>query len=352
MAKQSGSGTETQGRLTPPNRVPQHDVAVDVAPVHASVRSPRGATRLRLIAVAVVLAAGAVVLRSWVGGPGAGFPEAVEGLQVHTVTEVLTLREEGADSGARVAVRGYWSDGSTPHSCVPPTEPPGDLELYCRDGEAGITELNELIFYVHNGRAVVATGPRLTPWIDPGLARAAELATSADQFPRAPIPITVVGHFDDPRAAACRPEARAVCADRLVVDVIAYFAPSAAVELAPLPAATAPPDALFAAAACSENGEFSFVGWTTTKDLQLPFERSGRVFAMVTSSVVLLGGPEWNDDPAGSDHKFRIWGRRICLAQVVEVMEFGFVPDTAYVEWDDGLVTPGVELTRPEGATR
>ena len=78
-----------------------------------------------------------------------------------------------------------------------------------------------------------------------------------------------LGHFDDPLAADCSPEARQICLDRLVVDKIAYFAPDRAVapSLEPtsspvptptavetpantsMPTTTAPTDA--ATAACS-----------------------------------------------------------------------------------------------------
>jgi hypothetical protein len=43
---------------------------------------------------------------------------------------------------------------------------PGDLEIYCHDGEYGITERNEpAVVLTKDFRLVPATGPMLTPWI-------------------------------------------------------------------------------------------------------------------------------------------------------------------------------------------
>ncbi|MEX2546385.1 MAG: hypothetical protein WD830_01190 [Chloroflexota bacterium] len=150
-------------------------------------------------------------------------PATVDGLPLLRVGDVIAARAAGGLRGARVAVYGYWSDGSVGHSCAPPSEPTGELELYCHDGEWGITELQEAIVVVDNSGGVTpANGPHLTPFVPAAVSGADDLFRIAHvRMPGfAPVPITVVGHFDDPRAADCRPQSRQLCLDRLVVERI------------------------------------------------------------------------------------------------------------------------------------
>ena len=150
-------------------------------------------------------------------------PASVDGLPVFTVGDVLDARATGAVRGERVAVQGYWSDGSLPHSCAPPAEAPGELEMYCHDGEWGITEFKEAFVVVDDeGNVTPASGPHLTPYVPQDVAGADQLFRIAHvRMPGfAPVPITVIGHFEDPRAADCRAQARQLCLDRLVVERI------------------------------------------------------------------------------------------------------------------------------------
>jgi hypothetical protein len=280
----------------------------------------------------------------------AGLPTTVDGLPVMTVSEALAARADGGLADQPVAVAGYWSDGSSAHSCAAPDGPTGELEYYCHDGEFGITELDESIMAIdRHGYVTEAIGPHLTPWFPNDLDRLGELfglpIVNGQRYP--PVPIVVVGHFDDPRAADCRPAARQLCLDRLVVDRIAALdidvVPTPGVTPTPTPFPSPAPSGLFPPEWCGGDVPHSFVGWTTTAELQLPFEREGHVWAVVTAEPVLLGGEEWNDDPAGSGHKFRWWGRQICIAEEGDTsgMTFGSVPGTSYQEWDDGRHTPG-----------
>jgi len=280
----------------------------------------------------------------------AGLPTTVDGLTVMTVSEVLAARDGGGLRGEAVAVAGYWSGGIFPHSCPAPMGQPGELEIYCRDGEWGITELDERILsFDRNGYGTTAVGPALTPWFPNDLEGIDELygLPTINGQPYPPVPIVVVGHFDDPRAADCRAEARQLCLDRLVVDRIAAFdlaaVPTPGVSPTPTRFPSPAPSGLFGPEACAGDVPYSFVGWTTTAELRLPFEREGYVWAMVTVEPVLLSGsPEWFDDPNGSGHKYRPWGRWICLAQEGQPgsMEFGHVPGSGYWEWEDGRRTP------------
>jgi hypothetical protein len=152
-------------------------------------------------------------------------PPAFDGLPLMTVGEVLQGREDGELQGARVALMGFWSDASIGHGCAPPREPTGDLEIYCHDGEWGITELAEPIMTIAaSGEVTEPRGPHLTPFIPQGLDRAEELFHLNVRAPNfVPTPIVVIGHFDDPLAARCRPQARQLCLDRLVLERIAQL---------------------------------------------------------------------------------------------------------------------------------
>jgi hypothetical protein len=117
-----------------------------------------------------------------------------------------------------VPLRGFWSALGLAHSCAAPDGNPGELEIYCHENEFGITELNEPIAeHIGDGRVVFADGPHLTPWVQNELWR-----TLDDSLAR-PVPIVVVGHFDDPRAAECRAEAVQLCRERFVIDAILEY---------------------------------------------------------------------------------------------------------------------------------
>jgi hypothetical protein len=165
----------------------------------------------------------------------------IDGLPVLTVSEALAAHEDGSLPGGRVAMHGYWTNNPVVHGCVPMSTGIGELEIYCYDGEYGITELDEPIWLIDTRTGQVlhtAQGPHLTPYLPAGLEGAERLSLpmiNGQWYP--PVPIVVLGHFDDPRAVDCRPEARQLCRDRLVIDRIVEFDPGAV----PTPGVTAPP---------------------------------------------------------------------------------------------------------------
>jgi hypothetical protein len=111
-------------------------------------------------------------------------------------------------------------------SCPAPNGQVGELELYCSEGEYGITELDEPIERISpDGSATAARGPWLTPYLDHTVRGVQQLFRVPARLSDAalPIAIVVVGHFHDPRAAACRPQATDLCGRRLVVDRIVQF---------------------------------------------------------------------------------------------------------------------------------
>lgn len=210
-------------------------VGIDEPQVRGVDRNRRGRPWLLLPATAILMALAGLSLLI----PGSPPPTVVDGLPVLSVSEVLAQRAAGGLRDQPVAVGGYWSYTAIALSCAAPNGRPGALEIYCYDGLSGITERNEPIFLL--GRYVETTwqakGPHLTPYVPSGLAGGERLfgqpTNDGQQFP--PIPIVVVGHFDDRRAADCRPEARQLCLDRLVVDRIVYFNPGAASWAANIP---------------------------------------------------------------------------------------------------------------------
>lgn len=282
--------------------------------------------------------------------PAVPNPAVIDGLQVMTVSEVLAARSAGGLKIVAVAVGGYWTDGSIGHSCAFPVVIPGVLEIYCQDGEFGITELDEPVIVIdRRGSVTPPRGPALTPYFPEGLSRLEELFSlpiiNGQRYP--PVPIVVIGHFDDPLAAACRPERRQACLDRLVVDRIASFnaqaVPTPGVSPTPSPFPSPAPSGLFDPIVCAGDVPYSFIGWSTTAVLQLPFDREGHVWAVVTRDPVLLGGEGWNADPNGSTGRYRPWGRRICIGEEGDfgAISYGVVPGTGYLEWEDGHRTPG-----------
>ncbi len=276
--------------------------------------------------------------------PAAAYPDAM------TVSEVLAARAGGQLAGEAVIVTGYWSDRSFGHSCASPTETPGVLQLYCHDGEWGITELNEPVMTLHQGGFVdEPAGPKLTPWLPDDIAEqlfAHSYVTIGDEdvvVYAAPIPIVVEGHFDDPRAEDCWPDARQLCRDRLVVEKVLAFDP----ESVPLPTPTpvpspfpydAPPPPKFGADMCDGDVPYSFVGWTTMADLGIDIGGEGHIFAMVTEEPIPLS--DWVEDPARSGDRYRQFGRHVCYAWEWEQGGVGYtvLPGSGYREWEDGRI--------------
>ena len=122
------------------------------------------------------------------------------------------------------------TSGSCTVACLPDSTP-GELEIYCHDGEYGITERNEpaVVLTTADSRLLPAAGPMLTPWI-PNQAWARPLVSllpvNGQPFP--PVPITSSSATSTTeRAADCRPEQRQLRRDRFVVDRLVDFEPRA-----------------------------------------------------------------------------------------------------------------------------
>lgn len=276
-------------------------------------------------------------------------PAIVEGHPVLSVSQVLAQRASGGLKDQPAVVAGFWSDASVAHSCAPPPEQTGDLEIYCHDGEYGITERDEPIMVIDpHGYVTPGTGPALTPYLDQNIDRVREMFTlptiNGQRYP--PIPIVVLGHFDDPRAADCRSSARQLCRDRLVADEIIQFDQLSVQPPAPTPSATPfpvadPPPALYDTSACAEGNPVEFEGWTTLRSLGIDIaDTDATAYIVITRDPMVIG--DWIDDPNGSGHRFRTWGQRVCYGYDWEPGSIGYtaMPGTSYREWDDGRHEP------------
>jgi len=272
----------------------------------------------------------------------------VDGLPLLTVSEAIAKRDSGELGNQAIAIAGYWSYVSVILSCGPPSGgQAGDLEIYCYDGFWGITELDEPIaVFTRNAPLTKASGPALTPYVGDvtgGQALFNEPFINGQRFP--PVPIVVVGHFDDPRAADCRPVARQLCKDRLVLDRIVQFDPSSVPTPAPTPSPTPfpfadPPPALFDASRCLGNVPYGFVGWTTLAALGInQGDPSETAFVMITRDAVPIGG--WTVDPSGAG-TWRMWGKRLCISYPEEpgVISFNSLPGSMFKVWKDGHRQP------------
>jgi hypothetical protein len=282
----------------------------------------------------------------------ASLPTEVDGLPVRSVSSILAARENGEAQGGPFALGGFWSVRTAGFDCRSPYQSgAGDLEVFCEDGLYGITELNEpmLTAYVSGlgePSATLASGPNLTPWVasPQDHDRLWALPTAA----WTPVPIVVVGHFDDPLSEKCRPEARQKCVDRFVIDRIVAFEPSAV----PAPETAAPPTPFplndpppptFPEETCYPEAEKSFVGWVKVGSLGIPLKPEWGpetfVYAMVTEDVVPIAEPSgaWIENDRIPGHKIRWWGRHVCFAERPgALLHGGNIIGTTYIEVDDG----------------
>jgi hypothetical protein len=277
-------------------------------------------------------------------------PEPTTAIEGYTVSEALALRDAAELGSDPIVLVGYWTNRVVPHSCAAPPQPEGEIDVWCHDGESGITEANEAIGRLTNDdRFIPAESAHLTPYVPEAIARVLFGGLMQLEFP--PVPIVVRGHFDDPRAADCHETRQQSCRERFVIDEILAFEPLSVPPATPPPTPTPfpspAPAALFGPEMCAGDVEYAFVGWTTTKELNMGFERPGHVFAMVTKDVIPIGS--WIDDPNGSGQQFRWWGQRVCVARDIEIgqpfnqviMEFDAVHGTGFREWEDGRHEPG-----------
>lgn len=129
-----------------------------------------------------------------------------------TVSEALALP---GDTDREVAVTGFlWSSTMTAVPCPVSPEPPNPTFLRCPETLTWIVERAP----GGGARGVEPAGPAFHPSF--ALVDAPSLASAPDGS-AVPLPVVLVGHFDDRRAEFCSDANRAICRQTFVVDRVA-----------------------------------------------------------------------------------------------------------------------------------
>jgi hypothetical protein len=157
-------------------------------------------------------------------------PAEIDGLAVLTVSQAIAARDRGATGPIAI---GGWFSMAPVHSCPAPIGPdgvfrePNPLELYCRVGDWALAEKPEPIVEVSitetaDGTNMSVSGRAMSgPWLQPVLTGDHVFPPGASETWR-PVPVVLIGHFGDVRAATCLPELREDCAGRFVVDSVGW----------------------------------------------------------------------------------------------------------------------------------
>jgi hypothetical protein len=282
------------------------------------------------------------------------FPLTVAGLPAHTVSDLLSARAAGTLPTGSLALVGYWSSSRWAHVCTLLDGNPGELELWCDRGESGITERDEPTWTMPDihGRRTPAAGPTIVPYLAEDLAGASDLYTVAPVHGQVmPVPIAVIGHFDDPRADDCREQARQQCRDRFVIERIVSFdldratVPAITPSPSPFPFESPPPLGLDLDMCAEATGtsDFSFVGWMSEDELAPQLAsgarfRDGVMLAVaITKEAVLLADRR----DLGADG-YRVMGRSICIVEEGDLAatRFDALKGSIYRLYDDGREEP------------
>ncbi|MDQ3871274.1 MAG: hypothetical protein M3301_06635 [Chloroflexota bacterium] len=149
----------------------------------------------------------------------ARFPSSLFGLPVRNTAETLRLRRARRSAGV-VAVSGYLSLSGERASCSDSVVPPGRLGSFCH--RVGIlVDSPQSPFNPTRGIPAWWLGPHLHPQFPVGTRLPEETARTVLAARGAPLPVILVGRFDDPRAVRCPPDGRH-CGEELVVDRVGW----------------------------------------------------------------------------------------------------------------------------------
>jgi hypothetical protein len=156
-----------------------------------------------------------------------GEPMVVDGLPVQTVSQALAAEKSGAIVGdSLVAVQG-WYDPTFAFGC--PAETPGPaLVDTCASRKLFVSENKERLV-AFNGNEVsgrqAPSGPYLAA-LEPDGSYVGPLLPVSDQSSPGsydPLPVVIVGHFHDVRAADCGASDKAACDSAFVIDRLAWL---------------------------------------------------------------------------------------------------------------------------------
>ena len=156
----------------------------------------------------------------------AAFPSTIFGVEVLSVPEAIAIRDHG--DSAEIVVSGRYAPPE-PVPCLGPLRPLIPLlEGDCSIDYTWLMAAPESTRRM-NGDTLLSIGPPAGPAIHPvfdGLntSWARPIPQSGDSVPTA---VVFVGHFNDARAAGCRPDHRELCRERFVVDQVPWVDGSA-----------------------------------------------------------------------------------------------------------------------------
>jgi hypothetical protein len=174
---------------------------------------------LGLSIAGLAAAVGLIAVQMGIADPDPTAPAALANLPVLTVPDLIAYERTATDARA-VAVSG-WLSQSPPMSCPSPAPEfnARSIERRCGDDYTWLmAEPETLVTVGETGwSARLPARPAVDPWIDG--------TPPLGQFRRwpdvRPLPVVVLGHVRDPRAALCRPELVAECLRRFVIDAFA-----------------------------------------------------------------------------------------------------------------------------------
>jgi hypothetical protein len=162
-----------------------------------------------------------------IGSSSQALPATVDGLPVQTVSQALAAEKSGAIVGdSLVAVQG-WYDPTFAFGC--PAETPGPaLVDTCASRKLFVSENKERLV-AFNGNEVsgrqAPSGPYLAA-LEPDGSYVGPLLPVSDQSSPGsydPLPVVIVGHFHDVRAADCPSDQKAACDSAFVIDRLAWL---------------------------------------------------------------------------------------------------------------------------------
>jgi hypothetical protein len=134
--------------------------------------------------------------------------------------------------------------------------------------------------------------------------------------PFPPVPIIARGHFDDPRAQDCRPEARDLCRNRFVIEEVIDFEPRVLPPPSPVADPTPflsppPPPPLDADDCFVDESDVASSGWTSADEIGLRLAYTGHIYAIVTEPLAIT---DWLIDPT-SGERYKVWSQWACYQE-------------------------------------
>lgn len=145
----------------------------------------------------------------------ADFPASILGVAVVTPSQVASV--PGVDEGGLVFVAGYLSMGAAHGSCVERAYRPSAALCH----RTSVLAEAPLSAYLPDG-TTARVGPHLHPEFPPGVRLPPGVGRSVPEPRGNPVPVVILGRYDDPRAAPCDPSPPGRCRRPFVVERVVW----------------------------------------------------------------------------------------------------------------------------------